>query len=110
MAIRFLAIACAAGAIALMATIGPSMPSATAAPAKFMRCLTTPFSVTEIGHGILGVDKRVTAIAIGTWQAAASQRIGASYGSWSTALGGTISCHRDIFKVTCVATATPCRS
>ena len=110
MILRFLALASAAGTLALIATLGPPMPSASAAPARFVRCTTAPLSVSEVGHGILGVDKRVTAIAITTWQMAASQQIGTSYGNWSTALGGTVSCHRDLFKVTCVATATPCRS
>ena len=109
MALRLLALAGTGLALALVATFAPPPPSATAAPAKFVRCLTTPVVVSEVGHGILGVDKRVTAVAIRTWQSAVSQQIGINYGDWSTALGATIACHRDIFKVTCVVSATPCR-
>ena len=105
-----IAILAVAAASALLAAFGPSALPASAAPAKFVRCMATPLTVTEIGHGILGVDKRLTAKAINDWQLTTSQQDGGYYGNWSNALGGTVDCHRELFTVTCHATATPCRS
>lgn len=105
-----LAVLASACAAVLVATFGPSMPSASATAAKFVRCLATPLAVTAIGHGLWGTDERMTSSAIDTWQSVASQQIGTYYGNWSNALGGTVDCHRELFKVTCIATATPCRS
>ena len=110
MAIRIAAIAAAALATALVAVLGPSVETASANPAKFVRCLATPLSVSVVGHGLWGTNERMRGVAVNDWQSAASQQIGTYYSSWSNALGGTIDCHRDLFKVTCIATATPCRS
>ena len=101
----------AAAAVTLAASFAPPVRTASAAqPAQFVRCIAQALSVTAIGHGILGVDKRVTRVAIADWQNAISQRVGTNYGDWSHSLGARVECHRELFKVTCVATATPCRS
>lgn len=104
------AIISAAVATALFAAFGPAIQPASATPAKFLRCLASPLTVTSTGHGLWGTDERTTIKAINDWQSATAQRVGNYYANWSTAAGGTVDCHRDLFKVTCVATATPCRS
>lgn len=105
-------LAVAALAVTSVAAVALSSapPTEAAQPAQFVRCVTNPVQATAIGHGILGVDKRVTVIAIANWQSAASQSVGDRYSDWSHALGGRVECHRHIFEVTCLATATPCRS
>ena len=107
MALKF---AAPAAAIALVTAFGLTIPAASAAPGKFVRCLANPLTITSVGHGLWGTDERTTMTAINDWQSTASQRIGTYYANWSNALGGTVDCHRTLFKVTCVATATPCRS
>lgn len=97
-------------AATLVAVFTPSIQPASADTAKFVRCTLNPVSVTAIGHGILGVDKRVTKVAIANWQASTQQSIGVYYSDWSRSLGAHVECHRSVFEVTCVATATPCRS
>ena len=100
-------------AATLVAAFAPSIQSASADTtngAKFVRCLANPISVTAVGHGILGVDKRVSKVAIANWQQAAQQSIGNYYSDWGRSLGARVDCHRSVFEVTCVATATPCRS
>ena len=109
MALKF-AILATATAAALFAAFGPSVQTASATPAKFVRCLAAPLTVTAVGHGMWGTDERMTSTAINNWQSTASQQIGTNYANWSNSLGGTVDCHRALFKVTCVASATPCRS
>jgi hypothetical protein len=85
-------------------------PLRPAEAAQFIRCTTAPVSVQATGHGILGVDKRVTRVAIDEWQQAIYQSLGPQYADWTHSLGAQVSCHRELFEVNCVAIATPCHS
>jgi len=109
MALKVAVLAAAASA-ALIASFGPGVSTASANQAKFVRCLANPLTITSVGHGLWGTDERTTVAAINDWQSTASQRVGNYYANWSNALGGNVNCHRDLFKVVCVASATPCRS
>ena len=97
-------------AATLVAAFAPSIQSASADTAKFVRCTVNAVSVSAVGHGVLGVDKRVSMVAIATWQQTTQANIGVYYSDWSRSLGARVDCHRSLFEVTCVATATPCRS
>jgi hypothetical protein len=105
-----LSVAGATSALVLAAMFAPAIQPATAASAKFVRCLATPLAVSSSGHGLWGTSERTHGTAINEWQAAVSQQIGTNYANWSNALGGDVSCHRDLFKVICIASATPCRT
>jgi hypothetical protein len=94
----------------LLAMFAPTVETASAEPAKFVRCLTTPLTVSSEDHGLWGTTDRTHNAVIGRWQSAVTTQIGTNYANWSNALGGDVNCHRNMFKVVCVATATPCRS
>jgi len=94
----------------VLAAFSPAVLPASAEPAKFVRCLTTPIVVSAEDHGLWGTTDRTHDAAISRWQSAASQQIGANYSSWANAIGGDVNCRRNLFKVVCIATATPCRS
>ena len=99
----------AAAAATLVAALAQPIATAAASPAKYVRCINTPPTVSAVGHGAWGTEDRTHNGAITEWQSAVSERIGPNYASWSNAIGGDVTCHRELFKVVCVATATPCR-
>jgi len=110
---KFAVLAVTAAAGALAAIVGPTIPAALAAStgqAKFVRCLSTPLTVSSTNHGAWGTTDRTHNDAINEWQSAVSQQIGTNYANWANALGGDVNCRRTLFKVVCVASATPCRS
>lgn len=95
---------------ALIAVFFPAGSHATADAAQFVRCTANPISVTAVGRGMWGTTARTTSSAIASWQSTAAQSIGPYYADWTHSLGANIDCHRELFKVTCTASATPCRS
>jgi hypothetical protein len=94
----------------LVAILLPTGSNSSAEAAQFLRCVANPVTVAAIGSGTWGTSDRVKNEAIASWQAAASQAVGPNYANFSRSVGADVDCHRQMFKVTCVATATPCRS
>jgi hypothetical protein len=109
MALKLAAVATIAAGT-LVAMFLPTGYESTAEAAQFLRCVASPVSVVAEGSGTWGTSDRVKNQAIASWQAAASQAAGPNYSDYSHSLGANVDCHRALFKVTCVATATPCRS
>jgi hypothetical protein len=108
MALKLAALATVAAAT-LVAAFLPTGSGAQANSAQFVRCTATPVSVVSTGSGTWGTSERVKHDAIASWQQSAAQSVGPYYADWTHSLGANVDCHRQLFKVTCVATATPCR-
>jgi len=109
MALKFAALA-AIAAGTLVATFLPSGEQSSAHAAQFLRCVASPVSVIATGSGTWGTSDRVKNSAIASWQVAAAQAAGPNYADYNHSLGANVDCHRALFRVTCVATATPCRN
>ena len=92
----------------LVALLFPSQPQPAEA-AQFVRCTAAAVTVTTFGEGTWGTSDRVKREAIASWQATTAQSVGPYYADWNHSLGANVDCKRQLFKVTCVATATPCR-
>ncbi len=109
MALKLAALATIAAGT-LVATFLPSGTDSSAQAAQFLRCVANPVSVVVTGSGTWGTSDRVRNEGIASWQAAAAQTVGPTYSDYGHSLGANADCHRSLFKVTCVVTATPCRS
>ena len=94
----------------LVASFLPSGTQSSAEAAQFLRCVASPISVVATGSGTWGTSDRVRNEGIAGWQAAATQAVGPNYAHYSHSLGANADCHRSLFKVVCVVSATPCRS
>lgn len=99
-----------ASTVGLLAAFAPIAQTASAEPAKFVRCLSTPVTVSAEDHGLWGTTDRTHDAAITRWQFAINEQVGTNYSNWANAIGGDVNCRRTLFKVVCVATANPCRS
>ncbi len=109
MALKLVALTSIAAAT-LVAAFFPTGPRSEASAAQFVRCTANPVSVVATGSGTWGTSARVKQSAIASWQSSAAQSVGPYYADWNHSLGANVDCHRELFKVTCVATATPCRT
>lgn len=109
MALKLAALATIAAGT-LVATFLPNGSESSAEAAQFLRCVANPISVVATGNGTWGTNDRVKSAAIASWQAAAAQSVGPNYSDYAHSMGANVDCRRALFKVTCVATATPCRS
>ncbi len=109
MALKVAALAIiAAGTLA--ASFLPNGSESSAEAAQFLRCVANPISVVATGRGTWGTNDRVRNAAIASWQATAAQSVGPNYADYNRSMGASVDCRRALFKVTCVASATPCRN
>ena len=109
MALKLAALA-ALAAGTLVATYFPNGPISKAEAAVFVRCSANLVTAVATNSGAWGTQERTKRQSMQSWSALAAQSAGPYYADWNRALGANVDCKRQLFKVTCIATATPCRS
>lgn len=105
---RFLVALVAAGTIALSTGI---LSPASSDAAQLAQCKDRLVTAAGVGHGILGFATRgAKRNAISTWQQMVSLKYGARYATWENAENASVQCGKTLFKVQCLAIASPCQA